>query len=549
MEASQAAALDAWSARWDALHGPRWALALAVERWLSSTLGHLAFVATLFALVWLARRCNTSARARKRFLAAAGAAAMAACALAGWSFERAFLERPFSSPPPPPPQADAHGGAKPAHAHGGAARGWDCSGAGRYLPGAIEREWISHGKTVAGKICAIANSAKQVEAARRSWLAYTAAEGRGLSAAAARPSLSQSEAPSFTPLRARAPTLEQRRQLSAFVRHDGSLVAPIEPLTGVARHPLSTPVCGYKGEGATDLFDISYLVLANACDESGRAAPRCAAVAPVSPPPKNLFFDLGCTVYGGATEGLASAEILASDTGPSATGPSLPLFFQMYEKRCIEFDELYGWEAKPYSRKDWWRHVPSAMRSRVHFYNVPIREGSMRDALVGRLWADAKRSFTPEGVPSSFLHLLNRTARTADFVVVKVDIDKGPEMQVGGAPSRALPRSAWRVVEPAVRGAPVRTPRSSTPPSPPPTPAHPTPPPPPPPPRQVMRALAELPELTRLVDEVFFEDHFYFDGRDFGWGKLATDRSHSVDAALGLMQTLRKRGVRSHFWI
>ena len=79
----------------------------------------------------------------------------------------------------------------------------------------------------------------------------------------------------------------------------------------------------------------------------------------------------------GATEG----DGATSAGSASNTGPSLPLFFQMYEKRCIEFDELHGWEAKPYSRKDWWRHVPSAMRGRVHFYNVPIREGSMRDAL------------------------------------------------------------------------------------------------------------------------------------------------------------------------
>ena len=52
-----------------------------------------------------------------------------------------------------------------------------------------------------------------------------------------------------------------------------------------------------------------------------------------------------------------------------------------------------------------------------------------------------------------------------------------------------------------------------------------------------------------LVDELFFEAHFYFDGINFGWGALGADRRHTVDEALALMRTLRERGIRSHFWI
>ena len=43
-----------------------------------------------------------------------------------------------------------------------------------------------------------------------------------------------------------------------------------------------------------------------------------------------------------------------------------------------------------------------------------------------------------------------------------------------------------------------------------------------------MRAIAQLPELTRLVDEIFFEYHFYFDGRYIGW----TETHNDVDDAL-----------------
>jgi hypothetical protein len=56
-------------------------------------------------------------------------------------------------------------------------------------------------------------------------------------------------------------------------------------------------------------------------------------------------------------------------------------------------------------------------------------------------------------------------------------------------------------------------------------------------------------ELSALVDELFFEAHFYFDGINFGWGALGADRRHTVDEALALMRTLRERGIRSHFWI
>ena len=66
---------------------------------------------------------------------------------------------------------------------------------------------------------------------------------------------------------------------------------------------------------------------------------------------------------------------------------------------------------------------------------------------------------------------------------------------------------------------------------------------------QVVHAIAKVPELGALVDELFFEAHFYFDGIQFGWGALGADRRHTVDEALALMRTLRQRGIRSHFWI
>ena len=62
----------------------------------------------------------------------------------------------------------------------------------------------------------------------------------------------------------------------------------------------------------------------------------------------------------------------------------------------------------------------------------------------------------------------------------------------------------------------------------------------------IVQALAEDPQLASLVDELYFEYHFYFDGLDFGWRDHV---SGDVDTAIGLMHRLRALGVRAHFWI
>jgi|TARA_B100000530_G_scaffold274707_1_gene187593 hypothetical protein len=64
----------------------------------------------------------------------------------------------------------------------------------------------------------------------------------------------------------------------------------------------------------------------------------------------------------------------------------------------------------------------------------------------------------------------------------------------------------------------------------------------------IMEAIADRPEIAALVDEIFFEYHFYFDGMDFGWGSRAAYEA-DVDTAVGLMHRLRTLGVRAHFWI
>ena len=62
----------------------------------------------------------------------------------------------------------------------------------------------------------------------------------------------------------------------------------------------------------------------------------------------------------------------------------------------------------------------------------------------------------------------------------------------------------------------------------------------------IVEAIAERPEIAALIDELYFEYHFYFDGHNFGWGSHGTG---DVDTAVSLMHRLRTLGIRAHFWI
>ena len=205
-----------------------------------------------------------------------------------------------------------------------------------YVSGAIEREWLQHNASVhewhaAGQICKLATQREQVDRAQL-WLEYsriaasTRIEGRQRASIAG---LKHRPPPVFTPLRPVQPTPAQHAQLSYFRSADGR-IEPIEPLTGMGRHPLATPLCDYRGSGSVeDIFNLSYLIITNQsatraltltmiplvvplstdiycsmppphpfrCDAHGRPRAPPTHCAEPEPPRRKVFFDLGCTVY------------------------------------------------------------------------------------------------------------------------------------------------------------------------------------------------------------------------------------------------------------
>tara|TARA_B100000886_G_C20147058_1_gene376411 strand:+ start:26 stop:508 length:483 start_codon:yes stop_codon:yes gene_type:complete len=160
----------------------------------------------------------------------------------------------------------------------------------------------------------------------------------------------------------------------------------------------------------------------------------------------------------------------------------MPLFYRLYQDRCLEPDAVFGWELnKRISATQWWGDAGPEIRNKVRFYEVPVMEGELHEAMQG------KRN------PNSFLQMLKDVAKPEDFVAVKLDIDT-----------------------PAIE-------------------------------QTIVSVLTHRPDLASLIDEMFFEYHFYFDGLDFGWG--GKNIKGDVDTALGTMHRLRALGIRAHFWI
>lgn len=289
-----------------------------------------------------------------------------------------------------------------------------------YHSSPIEREWTEASGGAAGKICELARKSSQ----RWGWSQVLALNGK-------------------------QPNVDV--ESLSFFQYGNNTKQYIEPLTGVARHPFAAVGCRLGDFGITEahVLDYSYLILPRGrCKHSTQPQAR-----------KYKLFDLGCSTF------QSKRRKKESDSTGTFLGASMPLFIQMYEKVCIWFDSIVGWEAKPL--KNWYKNVPFVLKERIEFRNTPVTVATFRAELT-KCSAD-------------------------DYVVVKLDIDH--------------PSTELAIVDVIL-------------------------------------------ELSHLVDELFFEYHFWFDNLNFGWGRLKKLRkTHNATTAIDLMHRLRRAGVRAHFWI
>jgi len=192
-------------------------------------------------------------------------------------------------------------------------------------------------------------------------------------------------------------------------------------------------------------------------------------------------------------------EMVESDTHGTGAGASLPIFLRLYERQCIKFDEIWAWEAnrqRSFSRNPSLWWTHATPEQRE---KVHFTNHAIREGTISEVLAGNYSH------PDSFLKVLLQQAHPRDFVVLKIDFDPGPE---------------W----------------------------------------EVALAVLNRPELRRLVDEVFWDNQFYFDGLEFGWHIRSIEEvpgsrdagvpiRMDVDGALAVMSKFREAGIRSHFWV
>lgn len=234
----------------------------------------------------------------------------------------------------------------------------------------------------------------------------------------------------------------------------------VEPLTGHARHPFSYARCcspsreryepyreAIGTHWADDVFRLDYILVKHRADLFH--SERQTHV-------KSYFFDAGTSFF----------------------HSSLTWFICAYLQNLVVFDHVYGWEYSLLEPNQFWADVPQKLIPFYSFFNAPVK-GDFTESM---------------NIP----RLIERLARTDDFVSFKLDIDT-PEIEIP----------------------------------------------------LVQQIMAE-PALASLIDEFFFELHFqcelmyeYWDDVAHEMNGLILDRHHTFE----VFSTLRHMGIRAHFWI
>lgn len=248
-----------------------------------------------------------------------------------------------------------------------------------YTASQLELEWFR--KSAHNRICQ--TTLAQQETARNGWLTYSARHQAGR----------------------RVPEGVEQLAISELRCGDGR-VAYLEPLTGLARHPL-TNICARAMSGRHAHRDAVPL------NATGHLIPmtRCGA----SPFSRSVLFDVGA---GGPPQEYYAACLSAHPTRKGALacaavltrgGASVPWWVAWYERRCIQFDRIFAWERTRYDPNLWWATLAPAWRMRTSFYNVGV---------------DAEPAVAEN--QTSVLRWLRTMTSPDDFVVLKVDIDHSP---------------------------------------------------------------------------------------------------------------------------
>lgn len=146
----------------------------------------------------------------------------------------------------------------------------------------------------------------------------------------------------------------------------------IEPLSGLTRHPY------FCLKGEEWVVNKDYLII------SWNLSKKLTAWNVYTP--KAYYFDLG-----------------ASDWDSGAGGASQSWIVSTYEKRGVEWDGIFCWEAVPMNASQVWEKIPPHLKPIYHWYNIPVSP--------------------VENHGDDVLTYIQKLVRREDFVLVKIDID------------------------------------------------------------------------------------------------------------------------------
>jgi len=146
----------------------------------------------------------------------------------------------------------------------------------------------------------------------------------------------------------------------------------IEPLQGLTRHPY------YCLKGAEWVVNKDYMIL------SWNASQKL-----IEDKSKAYYFDLGASAWDEGAGGASQSWIVTN-----------------YERRGIQWDGIFCWEANFIEPSQVWSKIPARFKHIYHWYNIPVSE--------------------VRGHPDSALDYILSVAKPEDFVVLKLDIDNLP---------------------------------------------------------------------------------------------------------------------------
>lgn len=255
-----------------------------------------------------------------------------------------------------------------------------------YAPSALEREWFA--SSAHNRICNL--NAAQLQLSVDGWLKYASRPNAGVVA----------------PREG-----EEQQAISAIRCNDANAPTQyyLEPLTGMARHPLARVGCRRLPSHLHPVAvnTTSHLIPTNRCNAPPYARSILFDVGTGGPPEGRHARYEACVAKHRARNDLTRERMCQSIYVRGRA--SLPFWFSWYERRCIRFDRVFAWEREFHEPQAWWATLRPERRMKVSFYNVKV---DMEPAL--------------QANQTSVLRWLRGMAAPDDFVVLKLDIDHSP---------------------------------------------------------------------------------------------------------------------------